>query len=395
MRAAVRTSWSLAVVLALVLASPASAATITATSLKGTFPSAVAPAAPFTFTVTALNNSGLPDSSYDGVLHFESSDPSATLPPDTHMTGASASFTATLGTLGTQTLAATDTFRGQPFEALGSISVVPMATRLQLIGPASTVAGLPALVTVRALDPSGQRVTGYAGTVRFSSSDPQAVLPADVTLVSGQASVLATFATPGSQTISAADTTVATIEGRSAPVVVGFVPLLPAPPDDGNAQPPGGSAPPAPGGSAPPPAAAAPVLRGLAVRPLCVRKAALLSAPRRGRGRLALSFALSAAARVSVSVERLVHATAPARCPKRAGSARGTVKLVRTLSGSASAGRDTLAVAAGAGRRTVALAGSASVAKALAPGAYVVQVRATDAAGRRSALATAKFFVLR
>jgi hypothetical protein len=451
MSAALRRWWSLAAVLALLLASPsvAGSAVITATRLTGAFPASVAPDTPFTFTVTALDASGRPASSYEGDLHFESSDPSANLPEDLHMIGNSATFTATLGSLGTQTIAVTDMLRGQPFEAMASISVVRMATQIELVGPASTVVGLPALVSLRALDASGELVTGYAGTVHLTSSDAHAELPEDVGLVRGQASVLATFATPGPQTISAADEAVLTIAGRSAPVVVGFVPLPPAPPGDEDAEPPdGGDAPPPPrGGSAP-----APVVRGLAVRPLCVRRAKLLSAPKRGRGKLALSFTLSAGARVSVSVGRLVRAAAPARCPKRAGSAKGAVKLVRTLSGPAAGGANALAVAAGVGhgalpragvgdgvlsragvgdgvlpragvgdgvvlgagarrgvllgagarlpradarRRTVALAGSAAAAKALAPGAYVVQVRATDAAGRRSALATAKFFVLR
>jgi hypothetical protein len=399
-----RTAWSSAAVLALLLASPASppaAASSTASHLIGSAPALAAPGVPFTFTVTALDNFENPDPSYDGTLHFESSDASATLPADTHMTGASASFTVTLSSLGTQTIAAVDTFSGRPFVATASIAVTRVATQLELVGPASTVVGLPALVTMRALDPSGELVTGYAGTVHFSSSDAHATLPADVKLVKGQASVLATFATPGSQTISAADTTAAAIAGRSAPVVVGFVPLPPPPPGDGNGQPPDDGTPPPdegtvppPGGGVAPPAPAAPTVRGLAVKPLCVRKAALLSVPRTGRGALGVSFSLSAGAQVSVGVARLVHAKALARCPKRAGSTAGAVKVVKSFGGTAPGGRNAFAVAAAAGRRTVPLAGSAA-AKALAPGAYLVQVRATDAAGRRSALATAKFFVLR
>jgi streptogramin lyase len=43
------------------------------------------------------------------------------------------------------------------------------------------VAGTPFDVTVRALDPYGNFATGYTGTVHFTSTDPQASLPADYT----------------------------------------------------------------------------------------------------------------------------------------------------------------------------------------------------------------------
>ena len=48
--------------------------------------------------------------------------------------------------------------------------------------------------------------TNYAGTVHFSSTDAQAVLPADATLASGVGTFNGTFATPGSQTLTATDT---------------------------------------------------------------------------------------------------------------------------------------------------------------------------------------------
>jgi len=353
--------------------------------MTGSFPGVATSGVPFTFTVTARDRDGDPVPSYNGAVHVTSSDPAATLPPDTRLTNGTGTLTATLRTGGAQTITAADATPPTLFRTTVGIAVERPAARLQLAGPLTTLAGFPAFVGVRAIDATGAVAGTYAGTVHFTSTDAHARLPADVKLVNGSATVLATFNTLGLQTISAADTTVAGIAGTSPELLVGALdaPAVPAP----LPLPPGGSAPPAPT-----PAPSAPVVRGLAVRPLCVRKAKLLSAPRRGKGALALSFALSGAARVSVSVGRLVHAAAPARCPHAPGSAKGAVKLVRTLSGPAAAGRDTLAVAAGAGRWTIALAAAA---KGLAPGAYVVQVRATDAAGRRSALATAKFFVLR
>jgi hypothetical protein len=349
-------------------------------------PSLATSGVPLTFTVAARDRQGDPLPSYDGAVHFTSSDPAATLPPDTRLANGTGTITATLRTAGAQTITATDVTFPTRFRTTVGITVERPATHLQLAAPLTTLAGFPALVGVRALDATGAVAGTFGGTVRFTSTDPHAQLPADVKLVNGQATAMATFDTTGRQTISAADTGAAGIAGTSPELLVGVADPVPVP------QPPTGSVP--PGVSAPPLTASAPAVRGLAVKPLCVRKAALLRSPRQGRGALAVSFALSATARVSVSVARLVHAAAPARCPKRAGSTAGAVKVVKAFGGSVPGGRTAFAVAAAAGRRTVPLAGSAA-AKALAPGAYLVQVRATDAAGRRSALATAKFFVLR
>jgi hypothetical protein len=345
------------------------------------FPTLVTSGVPFTFTITAFDAYGNRAAGYGDLVQFTSSDATATIPADVRATSPSGTFSATLRSAGTQTITATDPSFGPVFAATATIFVARPATHLQLTGPASTIGGAPALVGVRALDADGALAATYGGTVHFTSSDARAKLPADVKLVNGQASVLATFGTAGRQTIAAADVASPAIAGRSDQVVVGFVAPPPQPPV-------GGAPPPAGGGGTPP----APAIRGLAVRPLCVSRARLLSAPKRGGGKLALSFTLSAGARVSVALQRLVHAAAPARCPRTAGSAKGAVKLVKTLSGSAVAGRNALAIASRAGRRTIALAAAA---KPLAPGAYVVRVQATNAAGRRSATATAKFFVLR
>src|SRR5262249_4587628 len=48
--------------------------------------------------------------------------------------------------------------------------------------------------------------TGYGGTVHFTSSDGQAVLPSDSTFTNGTGSFSATLKTAGNQTITATDT---------------------------------------------------------------------------------------------------------------------------------------------------------------------------------------------
>ena len=51
----------------------------------------------------------------------------------------------------------------------------------------TTTAGVATALTVRALDANGAVATGYTGTLHFTSSDAQAMLPADVTLTGSDA----------------------------------------------------------------------------------------------------------------------------------------------------------------------------------------------------------------
>src|SRR5262249_14976629 len=73
------------------------------------FPSPTAPGAPGTFTVTAQDAYGNTATGYAGTVTFSSSDPLALLPPNSTLTNGTGSFTATLTTVGTQSLTATDT----------------------------------------------------------------------------------------------------------------------------------------------------------------------------------------------------------------------------------------------------------------------------------------------
>jgi ELWxxDGT repeat protein len=72
-------------------------------------------------------------------------------------------------------------------------------------------------MTVSALDRNGNVDTAYTGTVHFTSTDSQAVLPSDYTFLPsdhGFHSFLATLRTPGVQTISISDTATGTIIGQ-------------------------------------------------------------------------------------------------------------------------------------------------------------------------------------
>jgi hypothetical protein len=59
-------------------------------------------------------------------------------------------------------------------------------------------------------------VTGYTGTIHFTSSDPKAVLPANATLAGGKGTFSATFATAGTQSLTATDTVTSSSTGTLA-----------------------------------------------------------------------------------------------------------------------------------------------------------------------------------
>jgi len=86
--------------------------------------------------------------------------------------------------------------------------------------PSSTTAGVAQTVTVTALGTDLNVLTGYTGTVHFTSYDPQAVLPADYTFTAGDSGThtfSVTLKTAGAQLVAVADTTTpdfrATLDG--------------------------------------------------------------------------------------------------------------------------------------------------------------------------------------
>jgi large repetitive protein len=109
----------------------------------------------------------------------------------------------------------TDTFpattTGAPIVASPSISVVagPPAKFLVQGLPTSVDADVAASATVTAVDAHNNIVTGYAGTVKFSSSDPRATLPAPYTFVTADMGVHTftgiLFYTAGRQMLFAGD----------------------------------------------------------------------------------------------------------------------------------------------------------------------------------------------
>jgi hypothetical protein len=157
---------------------------------------------------------------YSGTVHFTSSDGQAALPSDSQMPNGNLTFPVTLNTVGTQTITATDTASSSITGTSVGISVSGAATHFSLSDPAIVEAGTAFTFTVTALNASNNVAVNYLGTVHFTSSDGQAVLPSDSTLANGTGAFQATMKTMGSQTITATDTVMTSITGKSSPISV-------------------------------------------------------------------------------------------------------------------------------------------------------------------------------
>jgi hypothetical protein len=85
----------------------------------------------------------------------------------------------------------------------------PRASQLGLSAPSSPTAGAAFSITVTARDASGKTAANYVGTVHFTSSDAQAMLPADYTFTAADAGVHSfngvILKTAGPQSITATD----------------------------------------------------------------------------------------------------------------------------------------------------------------------------------------------
>ena len=175
----------------------------------------------FSVTVSALDASGAIFTTFAGVVALTSSDPQAVLPAAASLTNGTGSFQVTLKTAGNQTVTASGG------GIIGVSSAIPVSAAapatLSLAGPAaSPVAGTAFNITVNALDAFSNFAASYAGTVQFASSDPQAALPGPSKLSNGTGMFSVTLKTTAAagQTVSARDTTSASIAGTSNPITV-------------------------------------------------------------------------------------------------------------------------------------------------------------------------------
>ncbi len=189
------------------------------------FPSSIMAGSAGSFTVTALNADGSPDTSYTGTVLFTSSDGQAVLPANYTFTSADAgvhTFSATLKTAGAQSLTAADGFVTGSETA---IDVKPAAaSSMSVVGfPSPTTAGVAGSFTVTLKDPNGNVASSYVGSVHFTSTDGKAALPANYTFTAADAGVhsfSATLKTAGTQLLTATDTTTASLTGTDGSITV-------------------------------------------------------------------------------------------------------------------------------------------------------------------------------
>jgi hypothetical protein len=202
------------------------------------FPSPATAGVSGTFTVEAENGLLQPDTGYTGTVTFSTSDPKAMIVNPATGTLVSLNgftytfnsgdqgvhkFNVTLYTAGTQSITASDS-RDSLSDSEKGITVNAAATKLIVSGfPSPTTAGAAGSFIVTLEDAYGNIAKTYAGTVRFMSSDPKAVLPANYTFTSADAGVhtfTATLKTAGTQSITATDTVTASFVGTDGNITV-------------------------------------------------------------------------------------------------------------------------------------------------------------------------------
>lgn len=168
---------------------------------------------------------------YTKAITFTSTDSQATLPGNYTFTIADAGLATIPGvvlkTAGTQTVTADQTDDGTVDGTHANITVnAGSVTNFVVSGVTDPVAaGTSTSPTVTAKDAYTNTVSGYTGTVTFTSSDSQATLPANYTFIGGDAGVK-TFTngvvlkTAGEHTLTATNTVTSSITGTQSNITV-------------------------------------------------------------------------------------------------------------------------------------------------------------------------------
>jgi hypothetical protein len=172
------------------------------------------------FTVTAKDGANNTVPSYTGTVAFTSSDTKAVLPTNSPLINGVGNFAGTFKTAGSQTITATDTVTSTIHGTSNNVTVSAAATASLLVnvtGPVPQCAGT--VMQVSPIDQYGNVVTGYAGTLHFTSSDGAATLPADSAFTNGFYNNVV-FQSLGTQSVTAADINTPAITGTNSVTVV-------------------------------------------------------------------------------------------------------------------------------------------------------------------------------
>jgi hypothetical protein len=196
-----------------------------ASTLVVPIPSTVALSAPINITVTALDSYGNKATTYQGTVHFSSSDPRAVLPgnyPFTTGDQGSHTFSIIPGTLGSQSITVAD-IANPSISATTSFSVVAIAgvvTKLVISGippiiPVYDDTGTDLSFTVTAKDYYDNTITSYRGSVQFGASRGVSLdtLYYTFTAADNGSQVFSGYSGPGNQSIGVWDISNSTISG--------------------------------------------------------------------------------------------------------------------------------------------------------------------------------------
>ena len=208
-------------------------ANLAATHLAVALPASTNAGAPINITVTALDASENVATSYTGTIHVTVTDAQAAIPANyTFTTGTGNDngvhiIPLTLKTAGV-TLITVQNKAASGLSASQSVSVRAGPATAFAVGdyPTAVTVGIAGNVTITARDAFGNTASSYVGTVHLSTTDPQAVVPANYTFVTGSGSdngvhtFAVTFKTAGTQSITAADTTANNVTGAQSGIIV-------------------------------------------------------------------------------------------------------------------------------------------------------------------------------
>ena len=202
------------------------------------FPNPVTAGTAGTVSVRAVDANGVTVNGYTGTVQISSSDAQAVLPANYQFQtsdGGIKTFSVTLKTAGSQSITATDTVSpiyGSQTGIQVNTGAAGGAVIFAVSGfPSTVTAGTAGTVSVRAVDANGVTVNGYTGTVQITSSDVNAVLPANYAFVAGDNGVHqfgVTLKLAGLQSITATDTVTSSITGSQTGIQVNALTGVPA-----------------------------------------------------------------------------------------------------------------------------------------------------------------------
>ena len=168
-------------------------------------------------------------SNYIGTVNVTSSDAQAVLPANyvfSNKDSGAHTFNVTLKSVGTQSITVTDTTNAAITATQSGIAVnqvIAQVASFTVSGYPATIAGTAKSFTVTAKDASGSVISGYTGTINFSSSDVKAGLPASYSFTAADAgshTFSATLKTAGAQSTTVKDAAIGTAIGTQSGITM-------------------------------------------------------------------------------------------------------------------------------------------------------------------------------